>query len=82
MGLCLSPHSGCSNEFVVDDEELGELLEVTVGHDNTGLGPSWHLEHMKITNTATGQTFFFPCRQWFDTRIGDGLLERILPVNR
>ena len=26
---------GVTNEFTVDDEELGELLEITVGHDNT-----------------------------------------------
>lgn len=64
--------------FIVDDEELGELLEATVGHDNTGYSASWHLDHMAITNMKTGQRFLFPCRQWFDTRIGDGLIERRL----
>ena len=69
---------GMANEFIIEDEELGDLLEATVGHDNTGHGPSWHMEHMTITNVKTGQTFLFPCRMWFDSRIGDGMLERRL----
>lgn len=52
--------------------------QVTVGHDNSGHGPSWHLDHLAVTNLKTGQTFLFPCRMWFDSRIGDGMLERTL----
>ncbi len=55
-------------------------LQVTVGHDNTGHGPSWHLDHMVITNLKTNVTYLFPCRMWFDSRLGDGALERLLPV--
>lgn len=66
------------SEFVIDDEELGDIVEVTVGHDNTGASPSWHLEHMTITNTKTGRTYYFTCGQWFDTRMGDGAIERVL----
>ena len=79
------------NEFIVDDEELGELLEVTVGHDNTGSRASWHMDHMVITNVKTGQKFLFPCRwasgmhlriqfmRWWDILAGDvNLPTRIL----
>lgn len=59
---CAPCHRGVTNEFIIDDEELGELLEVTVGHDSSGYSPSWHLDHLTITNTKTGQTFIFPCR--------------------
>jgi lipoxygenase homology domain-containing protein 1 len=71
---------GVKNEFVIDDEELGELLEVTIGHDNSGYSASWHMDHLTITNMKTGQVFVFPCRLWFDSRVGDGQIERILPV--
>ncbi len=60
---CVHACSGVKNEFVVEDEELGELLEVTVGHDGTGHHPSWHMDHMAITNTKTGKRYIFPCRQ-------------------
>lgn len=79
--MCACACSGEANEFTIEDEELGDLLEVTVGHDNTGHGPSWHLDHMVVTNAKTGQSFIFPCRAWFDSRMGDGLLERVLPVS-
>ncbi|KAG2432966.1 hypothetical protein HXX76_008694 [Chlamydomonas incerta] len=71
---------GMVNEFLIEDEELGDLLEVTVGHDNTGNGPSWHLDHITVTNLKTGAVYLFPCRMWFDSRIGDGALERTLEV--
>lgn len=64
----------------MDDEELSELYYITIGHDNTGYSPSWHLDHVIITNTKTGKAFVFPCRSWFDTRMGDGLIERELSV--
>jgi len=53
---------GKTNEFEVDDEELGELLEITIGHDGTSACPSWHLDHVVILNTKTDQKFVFPCR--------------------
>ncbi|KAG2501257.1 hypothetical protein HYH03_001064 [Edaphochlamys debaryana] len=72
---------GMVNEFMVEDEELGDLFEITVGHDNTGQGPSWHLDHVAITNLKTNVTYLFPCRMWFDTRVGDGAIERVLQVS-
>ena len=55
---------GSANVFTIDDEELGELLEVTVGHDNTGYSASWHMDHMAVTNMKTEQRFLFQCRWW------------------
>lgn len=57
-----APPRGSANTFIIDDEELGELFEATIGHDNTGYSASWHMDHMAITNTKTQQRFTFPCR--------------------
>ncbi|KXZ51726.1 hypothetical protein GPECTOR_11g173 [Gonium pectorale] len=51
---------------------------ITIGHDGSGYAPSWHLDHVLVTNLKTGITYLFPCRQWFDSRMGDGALERTL----
>ncbi len=59
---CLVSHRGTRNEFVIEDEELGDLLEITVGHDNTGRAPAWHLDHLTVTNNKTGLTYVFACR--------------------
>jgi hypothetical protein len=31
-----------------------------------------------VTNLKTNITYLFPCRLWFDTRVGEGVLERTL----
>ncbi|KAG1662011.1 hypothetical protein FOA52_009500 [Chlamydomonas sp. UWO 241] len=70
-----------SNVFTIDDEELGELLTITIGHDGTGHGASWHCDHVAITNEKTGGRFLFQCRDWFDARLGDGRTERTLTAS-
>jgi hypothetical protein len=43
--------------------ELGPLTELVVGHDNSGQGPSWHLEQVDVTDVRTGQTWYFDCNK-------------------
>lgn len=50
------------NEFLVEEEQLGDLQSVTIGHDNTGRHPSWHLNHLTVTDCKTGRTYVFACR--------------------
>lgn len=40
---------GSSDTFDVESEDLGTIHEVSIGHDNHGLGPSWHLEQVRQT---------------------------------
>ncbi|KAG1672531.1 hypothetical protein FOA52_002840, partial [Chlamydomonas sp. UWO 241] len=59
---------------------LGALKSVKIGHDNSGLGPGWHLDHVEVVDNATGEEFYFPCDMWFDKGEGDRLIERTLAV--
>lgn len=43
--------------------DLGPLVELVIGHDNSGQGPGWHLEQVDITDIKTGQTWYFDCNQ-------------------
>ncbi len=43
------------DEFEVQWGDLGGLIDVRVGHDNSGQGPAWHLEQIDITDTKTQQ---------------------------
>lgn len=65
-------------ELVLDD--LGDLEEVKIRHDNTGKGPGWFLEKIMIMNPTAEQTWEFPCHQWLATTAGDGKICRTLPV--
>ena len=40
---------GGKDTFVVGSEDLGEVKEVVIGHDNHGTRPSWHLDQVMIT---------------------------------
>lgn len=71
---------GARNVFQVDDLDIGKLLYVVIGHDNTGAGASWHLDHMVVTNMTTGVSFLVPGRCWFAVGHGDGAVERSLEV--
>lgn len=73
---------GIKNEFIIEDRELGPLSEISIGHDNSGEAPGWNLEYVLITNLANKQEYFFPCRQWFDAKQGDGLIVRRLKATK
>ena len=40
----------------------------------------WHLDHVEVTDEATGSTYYFPCGMWFDKGEGDRQVERVLVV--
>ncbi|GMH36686.1 hypothetical protein BSKO_04559 [Bryopsis sp. KO-2023] len=71
---------GQVSSFTVDDVDVGSVEEVTIGHDGTGSGPSWHVEHLVVTKIDDCEDYLFPCRQWFDEKHGDGRIERRVPV--
>lgn len=41
--------------FFVTLNNVGTLLEVIIGHDNSGSNPQWHLELVEITDTKSEQ---------------------------
>lgn len=43
------------DEFEIKAPDLGALTEITIGHDNAGYGPNWHLEQVEITDTKINQ---------------------------
>ena len=46
-------------------EDLGELQQLTIGHDDTGLQPDWHLDRVEVLNQATGAIILI-LKQLFD----------------
>lgn len=61
-------------------KRVGALQSILIGHDASGVGPAWHMSHAEVTDEATGKTYFFPCNQWFDAKVGDKKTERELTV--
>ncbi|GIL66538.1 hypothetical protein Vafri_20035 [Volvox africanus] len=82
---------GYEDVFFFPDPGLGDLGSVCISHDDSGESPNWHLDRVEITNTGTGRTNIFVCKQWIglgtnrqdenqsEGRFGpDRVLERVL----
>ena len=59
------------------DSLAGDLSKMEVWHDNSGLGPGWHLDYAEVHHSLTGQVVYFPCQNWFDKTEGDKQIRRM-----
>jgi hypothetical protein len=50
-----------------------------ISSDGTGLGASWHLEEVQVTDTVRGVTVTFPCGKWLDPSDPSSLDQTLLP---
>lgn len=39
---------GQRDEFVHETIDIGPIKQLKIGHDNKGLGPAWHLDHVEV----------------------------------
>ena len=64
------------DQFTVNANDLGNLNQLEVWHDNSGLNAGWYLD--KIEVEAKGIKSVFLCEQWLDKSNGDKQIKRIL----
>ena len=78
--------SGSIDMFELDELDVGELLKIKIGHDNSGVGPSWLLDKVTVENVKSGVQWTCKCSGsglWFDHHKGDGKVVReLLPNER
>ncbi|KXZ56858.1 hypothetical protein GPECTOR_1g774 [Gonium pectorale] len=55
---------GNVDNFVVKGTNIGDVQRVIIQHDNSGIGPDWHLQQVEVFNPATQKSYFFPCSDW------------------
>jgi TPR repeat protein len=72
------------DEFVVKVEgEVGRLQHLEIGHDGSGFGAGWFLDHVMVAHEDEELGFVtagFPCHLWLDTKGGDQRVQRRLCV--
>ena len=54
------------DEFVVKTESIGKLKCLDIGIDGKGMGASWHLNMVSVTNLGDGKKIFFHHNNWLD----------------
>ncbi|XP_047466063.1 polycystin-1 [Mugil cephalus] len=56
---------GSLDQFHVEtDDNLGEVWKIRIWHDNTGLDPSWYVQHVVVWDPQTDHMFFFLLEDW------------------
>lgn len=46
---------GGEDTFRMELQALGDIVKLTVGHNNRGHNPGWHLDHAKLLDEETGR---------------------------
>ncbi|AWP17296.1 putative polycystin-1-like [Scophthalmus maximus] len=56
---------GSLDQFHLEtDDNLGEVWKIRIWHDNTGLDPSWYVQHVVVWDPQTDHLFFFVLEDW------------------
>ena len=66
------------SSFSLELADVGTLVKIKIEHDGAGLGASWCLDHVAVTNQKSGDKYTFPCSEWIDKKKGNKELFRIL----
>uniref|UniRef100_A0A061SAF0 Lipoxygenase homology domain-containing protein 1 n=1 Tax=Tetraselmis sp. GSL018 TaxID=582737 RepID=A0A061SAF0_9CHLO len=54
---------GTIDTFHIDEQDIGQIQSLLIGHDNTGNGPAWHVAKIKVSNLSNGASWWFPA-EW------------------
>lgn len=58
---------GCKVSFLYPRlPYVGQLHQLRVGTDGSGLFAAWHLRQVEVTHVPTGQHWLFDCSEWLD----------------
>lgn len=69
---------GMTNEFVFDCKDIGDIIEIIIGLDDSHRSLGWHLNFVNIKIEAIQKTWHFYYQQWLDSSIGDKVISREL----
>ncbi|KAF7248987.1 Polycystin-1 [Varanus komodoensis] len=63
---------------VETDVNLGEIWKIRIWHDNTGLDPSWYLQHVTVWDKQTDNLYFFLVEDWLsvENEKNEGMVEK------
>lgn len=66
------------DKFTIEAADLGKITKVRIGHDGTGRGSGWFVDHVDVQRDGAEKETSFPCQRWLDENEDDGLTEREL----
>uniref|UniRef100_A0A7M4E2Y0 Polycystin 1, transient receptor potential channel interacting n=1 Tax=Crocodylus porosus TaxID=8502 RepID=A0A7M4E2Y0_CROPO len=65
---------------VETNANLGEIWKIRIWHDNTGLDPSWYLQHVIVWDRQTDNMYFFLVDDWLsvENEKNEGMVEKVV----
>lgn len=61
--------AGQTDEYVVNDADVGEVLLVQLDNDGNGLKSDWFIDYVTILSSSQGKFYTFPCYRWVSSQI-------------
>ncbi|XP_074196134.1 lipoxygenase homology domain-containing protein 1 isoform X9 [Rhinolophus sinicus] len=68
------------DNFTLDAPDLGQLMKITIGHNNKGPSPGWFLNKIFIDDIANKRKYDFPLNRWLALNEDDGKIQRDILV--
>jgi hypothetical protein len=73
---------GQTDLFEVEEEYIGKIKKIKIGHDSKGVNSGWHLKKVCIEVPEFDQLGEFLCKKWLNKYESDGKTERELYLTK
>jgi len=57
---------GDKDNIIIECSDLGKIIKIQIKHDNSGLGPGWHINEIWVENLETNTTWHSRPNTWLD----------------
>ncbi|KAM9102483.1 lipoxygenase homology domain-containing protein 1 [Sarcophilus harrisii] len=71
---------GAEDKFTLDAPDLGQLIKITIGHNNKGGSAGWFLSKIIIEDIGNKRKYDFPLDRWLALDEDDGKIQRDILV--
>ncbi|XP_039698362.1 lipoxygenase homology domain-containing protein 1 isoform X1 [Pteropus medius] len=71
---------GAEDKFTLDAPDLGQLMKISVGHNNKGGSAGWFLSKIVIDDIGNKRKYDFPLNRWLALDEDDGKIQRDILV--
>ncbi|KAM7126034.1 lipoxygenase homology domain-containing protein 1 isoform 3-T3 [Molossus nigricans] len=72
---------GAEDKFAMDAPDLGQLIKISVGHNNKGGSSGWFLCKIIIEDIGNKRKYDFPLNRWLALDEDDGKIQRDILVS-
>ena len=73
--------NGNTDTFSLEMDDIGDITQVRIRHNNSGHNPGWFLDRITVHNETSHKEYNFPCHRWLAVDEDDHQIDRLLDVS-